>query len=242
MLLACLAGTAVFAQSLPHPAGKGMAAPAPGQQEEELDHVVAVVGDQAILQSDVDEEMRLANLQSMALPAAQNTPTDALKRLIDRTLIENERALQPSLSKISDSEVQQGIATLKKDIPACAHRDCSSTAGWDAFLQTQGLTPDEVDAYMKDRLQVLRFIDWRFGPSIRTTPEDIKTYYQMVLLPQFAKAKATPPPLEKVAPRIRQILQQQHVTAMLDEWLKGLRRQGEVHIVDPAYASVGGDF
>ena len=235
-----VAGRPVLAQSsLPKAAPMASATPQ-GPHEEELDHLVAVVGDQAVLQSDVDDEMRFTALQSIALPAAQNTPQNALARLIDRTLIDEERALQPSFSKVSDAQVEESIADLKKDIPACAHAACSSAAGWKAFLQSQGFTRQEVQDRMKERMQILKFIDWRFGSTIRVTPEEIRAYYQAVLLPQFAKEKATPPPMDKVTSRIREILEQQHITTLLDEWLKGLRSQGEVHIVDPAYASVGG--
>lgn len=206
----------------------------------ELDHVVAIVGDKVILQSDLEDEMRFTALQSFSLPASENTDKNALNRLIDRDLINRERLLQPAFSAVSDQEVDASIVQLKKDIPACAHAACSTLDGWKAFLQTQGFTEQEVYDRMRQRLQILKFIDWRFGATVRVSQADVKTYYQQVLLPEFAHEKTAPPPVGKVAARIREILQQQHITALLNDWLKNLRSQGEVHIVDRAYADVGG--
>ncbi len=235
MAMACMAATALGAQSLP----PGMENN-PAAQPVELDHVVAVVGDQAILQSDVEDEMRFTTMQSADIPMSKDAPQRALNRLIDRALIEKERALQPSFSAVSDAQVEQSIVDLKKNILACAHAACSTDKGWKDFLQTQGFTEQDIHDRMQERLQVLKFIDWRFGSTVRISKKEVQTYYQQVLLPQFARAKAPAPAMTKIEARIREILLEQHITALLDGWLKSLRSEGEVHIVDPAYASVGG--
>ena len=206
----------------------------------DLDHVVAVVGDQAVLQSDVEEEMRFTALQSTGLPASENTPEHALNRLIDRALIDNERLLQPSFSAVNEAQVQRALYELKKTIPACVHAACSTIAGWRRFLAAHGFTEQQAHDRILQRLQLLKFIDWRFGSAVRITQKDVQAYYNTVLLAEFTHETISPPPLANVANRIRQILQQQRITGLMDDWLKSLRAQGEVHIVDPAYGSVGG--
>jgi hypothetical protein len=42
------------------------------------------------------------------------------------------------------------------------------------------------------------------------------------------------PPLEEVAPRIQEILLQRQVNVLFDDWLKNLRKQGDVEVLDPA--------
>ncbi len=212
----------------------------PSSSPVELDHVVAVVGDLAILQSDIEEEMRFTALQSTVLPASQNTPPHALNRLIDRALIDKERLLQPSFSAVTEPQVQAALDDLKKTIPACTPADCALYVGWKNFLATQGFTLQQAHDRVLERLQILKFIDWRFGSAVRITQKDVETYYQSVLLPEYAREKISPPPLPSVAHRVREILQQQRITDLMDDWLKNLRTQGEVHIIDPAYASVGG--
>jgi hypothetical protein len=52
-------------------------------------------------------------------------------------------------------------------------------------------------------------------------------------LPQY-KLGETVPPLEQVSPRIEEILLQQHVNVLFDEWLTNLRKQGDIEILDPS--------
>ena len=75
-----------------------------------LDRVVADVDGQAILASDVDDEMRFSALLPGVEPAADNTPQRALNRVIDRTLIDQQRALQPGVAVVSQKDVEQAIA------------------------------------------------------------------------------------------------------------------------------------
>jgi peptidyl-prolyl cis-trans isomerase SurA len=49
------------------------------------------------------------------------------------------------------------------------------------------------------------------------------------------------PPLAKLSARIREILLQQKISVLLEDWLKSLRAEDEVHIVDPAYAGQQGE-
>ena len=93
--------------------------------------------------------------------------------------------------------------------------------------------PERVESYLRYRLQILRFIEQRFQPGIRVSPEQIENYYRDTLLPQYA-AGETVPKLEQVAPRIEEILLQQQVNNLFDDWLGNLRKQGEIEVLDPA--------
>ena len=44
------------------------------------------------------------------------------------------------------------------------------------------------------------------------------------------------PPLKSVSARIQEVLLQQQVNVLLQDWLKSLRDEGTVRIIDPAYA------
>jgi hypothetical protein len=66
-----------------------MTSVARAQKPEVLDHVVAVINGSVILESDVQEDMRLSVLQPFSDPG-RNTPIKALQRLIDRDLILQE--------------------------------------------------------------------------------------------------------------------------------------------------------
>ena len=51
-------------------------------------------------------------------------------------------------------------------------------------------------------------------------------------MPQYAAGEAVPS-LDAVATRIQEILLQQQVNVLFDDWLKNLRQQGDVEVLDP---------
>lgn len=199
-----------------------------------LDRVVAVVGEQTILASDVDEEMRFAALQASASSA--DVPSRALDRVIDRTLIDEQRALQPGVAQISQKDVDSSIADLRETIPACVSYRCTTDAGWLAFLAAEGFTSSEVEERVRERLAILKFIDLRFGVAARVPNSAARKYYDDVLTPALQRKKAVIPEFNVVAPRIREILRQQQVSDLVDQWLRGMRSEEHVRILNAAYA------
>jgi peptidyl-prolyl cis-trans isomerase SurA len=202
-----------------------------------LDRVVAVVDESAILASDVDEEMRFAALQPQDEPAADNTPQQALSRLIDRALIDQQRVLQPGIGDVAQTEVDSAIVELRKTIPACKQYRCTTDAGWLAFLKAHEFTLNEVEKRVRERLEILKFMNMRFGAAVRISGADVQRYYAHTLVPELQRNHAAVPDMQSVAPQIREILRQQRINAMVDEWLKGLRAEGDLHILDAAYGN-----
>ncbi len=199
-----------------------------------LDRVVAVVNNQAILASDLDADMRLSVLDPARGGRGALTPQRALQQLISRTLIQQQirqedvQAVEPTVE-----EVVARLADLRKQLPACVRANCATEAGWKAFLASQNLTQERVETYLRNRLEILQFIELRFRQGIQVPREDIESYYRDTLLPQYAPGE-TAPPLDQVAPRIEEILLQQQVNVLFSGWLDNLRKQGEVEVLDPA--------
>jgi hypothetical protein len=204
----------------------------PGQSQV-LDRVVAVVNQRAILASDIDYEIRLSVINPTHPGEEVLTRPHALEQLISRALVvqqirrEDTEAVMPSAE-----EVTARIAEIRRELPACVHQNCASDAGWAAFLAARDLTPEGLNAYVRYRMEILRFIEQRFSSGIHITPQEVEDYYRNTLLPQYAHGEAVPP-LDKVAPRIEEILLEQKVNVMFDEWLTNLRKQGDIEILDP---------
>lgn len=228
ILFGCLLGCGLVA-------GSRARAQAPSQRIAVLDRVVADVDGQAILASDVDDEMRFSTLLPGVEPAADNTPQRALNRVIDRNLIDQQRALQPGVAVVSRKDVDQAIDTMRRQISAATNTDCESDAGWKAFLAQHGFTPDEIQDRMREWLAILKFIDVRFGVVVQVSNSDARNYYDQVLTPELKQSRQPLPDFRTVAPKIRQILRQRQVSNLIDEWLKSLRAEGHVKILDPAY-------
>jgi peptidyl-prolyl cis-trans isomerase SurA len=198
-----------------------------------LDSVVAVVNRHAILASEIDDEIRLSVLDPGRAGQGALTRKRALEQLISRALIEQQiRREDAQSAEPEPTEVEARLADIRKELPACVHENCASDDGWKVFLSTHNLTPERVEAYMRFRLEILSFIEERFRPGIRISPQEIETYYNKTLLPEYAPGEAVPS-LEKVSPRIEEILLQQQVNVLFDEWLTNLRKQGDVEVLDP---------
>ena len=82
-------------------------------------------------------------------------------------------------------------------------------------------------------MEVLRFIEERFRMGIQVEQAEIDEYYKSTLLPAYAKEHAQAPPEASISDRIQEILLQQRVDKLLDDWLGALRAQGSVTILKP---------
>jgi parvulin-like peptidyl-prolyl isomerase len=214
------------------PANKSVRPVTPPQAGQTIDRVIAIVNGDLILESDVDEEKRFAAFQPFSTGGKDFTREKAVERLINRTLILQQSRLQ-TIGGVKDEAVAAQIQTLRKDIPACKQYHCETDEGWKKFVADQGFTETELQQRWKQRMEVLSYIENRFRMGIRVTPEEISDYYKKNLLPQYAKAKAVAPPLDELSDRIQEILLQQQVSKLLQDWLTSLRVQGTVQILKP---------
>lgn len=231
--LALIAISAAAQQSSPQAPPPPAAASA--AQPVDVDHVVAIIGSNVILQSDVEQEMHLSALEPLQVLPGQNTPDAALRRLVDRTLILEQMKQQQQTTTTAAPDVQKAIEQLRKEIPACTRYLCETDQGWDAFLNAHALTPELVEERWSQRMAMLHFIDLRFRSGIRISQDQIASYYHDTLVPALEKAHQPVPSLPTVATRIQEILLQQQVSGLFQDWLSSLRDQGNVRIVDDAY-------
>src|SRR3954453_10256458 len=115
------------------------AALASTQEPVELDRVVAVVNNQPILWSDITKEIHFSVLDPQEVNGAQ-TPQLALQELISRTLIQQQIGKEDATIALpSEDEVKARESDMRKDLPACVRMNCATDAGWQAFLNKNGL-------------------------------------------------------------------------------------------------------
>jgi peptidyl-prolyl cis-trans isomerase SurA len=213
------------------PASAAPAAPKmPAVGGQEIDRVDAIVNGDLILDSDVDEERRFTAFQPYRDPSGDFSRDHAIERLINRDLILQQLKLQPA-DPISDADVKKELDALRKSIPECKRDACETDAGWQKFLAANGFTEAELMSRWRERMLVLRFIEERFRMGIRIPPAEIKTYYEKTMLPQYEKQHATAPNLDAISDRIQEVLLQQRVSNLLGDWLKSLRAQGSVVVL-----------
>jgi peptidyl-prolyl cis-trans isomerase SurA len=214
--------------SVPAPVAPGEKVPLKGV---ELDRVVAVVNGDLILNSDVDEDRRLMAFQPFR-QAAASSRENTIDRLIDRMLILQQFNLENE-DPITDEQVEAEFAVLRKEIPACKTYHCETDAGWQKYVAAQGFTISGLTEIWRQRMQILQFVELRFRLGTIIKNEEIKEYYDKTLLPEYARQHATAPKLDTISKQIEDILQQQQVGSLMSEWLKTLRAQGTVRVMQP---------
>lgn len=197
-----------------------------------LDRVVAIVNGDLILDSDVDEERRFSAFEPYSDSSASFSREKAIERLINRNLILQQIKLQPEV-QVSDAGVTKQIDQLRKTIPACKQYGCGTEHGWERFLTDHGFTEATLFARWKQRMEILQFIEERFRMGINITPEEIKNYYDKTMLPEYTSRHVKPPKLESISGHIQEVLLQEQVTSLLNDWLKSLRAQGSVVVLHP---------
>jgi peptidyl-prolyl cis-trans isomerase SurA len=196
-----------------------------------LDKVIAVVNGDVILDSDVDEERRFEEIQPYR-EATTFSRDRAIRRLVDRALILQQADLEED-GPVSDQDLDAQLTKLRQDIPACKQYHCETDAGWEKYLADHGFTVAEFRDRWRKRMELLKFIEVRFRNGISISDKEIKEYYEKTMLPEYAKRNVTPPPLDTISKRIEEVLLQQQVGSLLQDWLKSLRAQGSVRMMTP---------
>jgi peptidyl-prolyl cis-trans isomerase SurA len=215
------------------PATKVVSPPLPSMPAavgDEVDRVVAIVNGELILDSDVDRERRFAALLPYGEATGLYNRDAAIERLINRDLILQQLELQPG-DVITQQAAAKDLDALRKSIPACGQYHCETQEGWDKFLATEGFTDESLTSLWRQRMEVLAFIELRFRMGIKITPEEIEEYYEKTMLPQYAAQHAKAPPVGMLSGRIQEVLLQQRVSKLLDDWLNSLRAQGNVVVL-----------
>jgi len=201
---------------------------------------VAVINGRVILASDVLAQQRFAVFEPLSVPGGEFTPMQAMQQIVNRTLLLEQMQEQELTPPPPDAEVNEEIAELRRRIPACAGQSCETEQGWQHFLTAQGTTEAELRTHWRERMEMLEFIRVRFRTGIRIMKPEIETYYKQQLVPEFEARKLKAPPLAQVSERIEEVLLQQHVNVLLEDYLRSLKDAGSVLILDPRYNSLGG--
>jgi hypothetical protein len=192
---------------------------APEAFGEEIDRLLATVNGKVITEGD----LRLARTLNAVIVSGNRETLDsddkALSRLIDLELLRQELK-NSGMAKEDESEVESRLQAL---------RDANEKAGGlAAFLQKYGLQESELISYLRLESSILRFVNFRFRPFINVTNEEINLYYEKRLTPQLEKSKLELPPLSQVSTRIEEILREEKINEVFDQWIANIRHNSRI--------------
>jgi peptidyl-prolyl cis-trans isomerase SurA len=193
--------------------------------QETIDRVVAVVNKRVITQTDWDEQERFEALVNGRTPESVEFSAASLERLVDLQLM-REQIDNVKIEPLTAEQVAAQVGAVRKQIaPAASEQE------WKALLTRYSLTEDEFANRVRAQVEVMRFVDLRFRPSVHVENDSVEKYYQQSLVPELMKAgstESTLPALKDVEPKIRGILQEEKLNEMLKMWLTSLRSQGRI--------------
>jgi hypothetical protein len=193
-------------------------------QAQVVDRMVAVVNRRVILESELDQAARVEFLLQ-GKPIAGLTQANraaVLERLIERSLLD-QQIINPAMLDPTPQELAAKVKEVRAGIPAAANDD-----QWRALLSAYGLTQQDLEEQLTDQVRILRFIDLRFRGLVHIDKTAVEAYYQETFLPEVRRRKAPEPKLEEVSDKIEQILVEQRIDELLNNWLKTLRAQAHI--------------
>ncbi|MCU1286823.1 MAG: hypothetical protein JWO13_3173 [Acidobacteriales bacterium] len=205
--------------------------------QEVVDRMIAVVNKHVITQSDWDQQERFEALVDGKKFDAQQHSDAVLERLIDRVLI-SESIARIQVAHATPEQVKMQIAEMRKQFPAAQGQ---SDDAWRKTLSEYGFSEEDLAQIVAEQLDVLRFVDIRFRPSVQVAPEEIEKYYRETFVPELKKSgsEIAIPPLKEVEARIHALLTEQKVNGMLNSWVQSLRTQSNIQRISTTPIEAG---
>ncbi len=151
----------------------------------------------------------------------------ALRLLEDQLLILQEARKLPTAD--TDTARQEFEAAVKKQ-----RDELAQAFGSAALLQERmarvGLTSEQLDAILRDRVTVEKYLDFRFRAFVLISPKEIADRYNQ----EYARLRNSGrivPTLEQAHSRIEQMLTEEKITSEIDTFVDNLREQPGTEIV-----------
>lgn len=193
---------------------------------EVLDRVVAIVNSTPIFQSDWELALRCEALLDGRSPETLSPAEqrDVFDRLVDQELL-REQMRGYMTTTVTDEEVNARLAEIREQVEAG-----KTDTQWKALLKKADVSEEELKSRVRSQLEVLRFLDSRFRPTVRVEFRAIQLYYREQFLPELHRQGGKDIPLSEVAPKIREILTQQRINEQVAAWLQSLREQADIRI------------
>lgn len=215
VLLACLAAVT----------GRGSGAQQNPAAAVLIDRTIAVVGQRVITAREVTRQLRLqAFYERQPVDDSPEARRTALDQLIERRLIQSEMRLA---SFSSDK------ARAAAEMEGLRKSDFGGGMTFEQALIRYDLREKDVEEFVSELVDVMRFIEFRFRTGMQITPEEVQQYYNRSYLPDMKRIGEEPEPLEKIQGNLEERIAQQRVDSLLDKWLRELRASTRVVMLEP---------
>ncbi len=181
-----------------------------------IDRIAAAVGKQVITESQVTEEIRVtAFLDDKPADWSDANRTRTLNRLVDQALIRREI----DATRFQEAPAAEGAQLLMQLKEA--------RKGVDAALTANHLPEALVARHLQWQVTFLRFVDYRFKPSVEISEADVKDFYASQA-EEWKKQNKPVPQFDEARADMERLLTAKYVDQALDRWLGDQRTQTSI--------------
>lgn len=178
-----------------------------------IDRIAATVGKQVITDSQVTEEIRVtAFLDGKPADWTAENRTKTVNRLVDQTLVRREI----DATRFQEAPLEEGTKLLTQLK--------SAMKDFDQELVANHLSEPVVARHLQWQVTLLRFVDYRFKPSVEVTEADLKDFYETQVKEWTSQQKQVPE-FDDVRPDLERLLASKYADQALDRWLGDQRTQ-----------------
>lgn len=185
-----------------------------------VDQLVATVNNEAITQSDIVWALAL-NAEVANNSSLSENLSIMLEQIIDQRLLLSEANRLPNL-EFDKAEISQAITQVVKKFP--------SEEMFYQRLEKVGLTAEVLQQIFRDRLLILKYIDFRFRAFALISELEIQQYYNEKVKPKLSEGKFSPPekPNDEERKLIEAILVEERVSRQIEQFLETARQQADI--------------
>jgi hypothetical protein len=198
--------------------------PAEGWINLDSDMARAIVGEEIILDSDVQKLVAVRYLRPAPGESESAYSDRILEELITDALRERELRKAGGLEP-EPAEVEARLKAL------AARVEAERGQPFEEVLKGAGITRGEAAAYVRRGLMLETFARERLTPSIRVTDAEIRAFYDGPFRDEARrKGLKTLPPLSEVVDEVRDLLREQKLNEAIARWTDELRKSMRILI------------
>ncbi|HXM47846.1 MAG TPA: hypothetical protein VN956_08245 [Pyrinomonadaceae bacterium] len=177
--------------------------------------------------SDLVWQLALEPGRPMADRPASVDLNHALRLLEDQLLILQEaRKLPAADTDQARKEFDDAVVQKLKELTQAF----GSRTSLEERMKRVGLTSQQLNAILRDRVTVEKYLDFRFRAFVLISPKEITDRYNQEYTRQRNSGRIVPT-LEQVRSRIEQQLTEEKIASEIDTFVDGLREQSGTEIV-----------
>lgn len=188
-------------------------------QAELVDRILAVVDEDPILDSDLDQAIGIG----LIVPEEGETETDYRRRVLDLLIDQKVRFHEIDLfgfSEIPVAEVERQFDELREQF--------DSEEAFRARLEEVGLDEQGLRQILARQLMVLIYVEERLGARVFVGLEEIQRYYNEVLVPTLEESGQPIPRQQDVREEIRAVLREMRLNEEIERWTEELRQEADI--------------